>query len=103
MLSLATDAKEYYKIKNQVIPIRHLAPELLQNGFNYTTSSDIFACGITIWEILTHGQNIPHDHLGNDELYSKLKSNSIDFKNLFKVNCKGLTNEMENVLVKKNI
>lgn len=98
MISLSKNihAREYYKYKNTVLPIRHLAPEVLDD-LTYSAASDVFACGITFWEILTYGRYLPHQNINPDELFDKLKSKSIDFENLLKT--EKISNEIQNKLV----
>lgn len=104
MVSLSQDkhASDYFKIKDFVAPLRHLAPEIPRmENFNFTGASDIYACGITIWEILTYGQHIPFQSMDNSEFFEKLQSNSLDYKCLLKnLDCK--FKEMEDILVNLN-
>jgi hypothetical protein len=102
MVSLCKDthAKEYYKIKNFSLPLRHVAPEIL-NNFSFTLPSDVFACAMTIWEILNHGRLIPFENLNNDDLYSMMKSQSIDYKQLIGMENSKVPSEIGDILVRK--
>lgn len=78
-------AKDYYRVKkNLMLPIRHMAPECVStlDNIKYNPETDIYACGITIWEILTHGKITPFESLNNDEVYQKLHTKSIDYEML---------------------
>lgn len=99
MISLSQDkhASEYFKINEFVAPLRHMAPEILEN-FTFTSSSDVYACGITIWEILTYGQHIPFQSMDNNQFFEALRSQALDYKHLLKqVDC--IFKEIEHILV----
>lgn len=64
-----------------MIPLRHLAPEVLQTA-SFSTASDVFACGVAVWEVLNLGQ-LPFETTGNEELFQQLQNKSIDYGQLF--------------------
>jgi serine/threonine protein kinase len=101
MISLSKDkhSKEYYKIKSLMLPIRHMAHECIAmvEKIKYTAATDVYSCGITIWEILTHGKMIPFESMSNDEVYQKLQAKSIDFEILLKH--EGISTEIKAILV----
>lgn len=101
MISLSKDkhAKEYFKIKNLLLPIRHMAIEWIAmvEKIKYTTAADVYSCGITIWEILTHGKMIPFESMSSEEVYQKLNAKSIDYESLLKHD--GISIEMKIILV----
>lgn len=101
MISLSKDkhSKEYYRVKSLLLPIRYMACECIAmvDKIKYTTATDIYSCGMTIWEILTHGKMIPFESMSNDEIYQKLHAKSMDYEVLLKV--EGLSNEVKDILV----
>jgi len=82
-ISLCKDkhANEYFKHNNKMIPLRHLAPEILQST-SFSTATDVFACGMTIWEVINRGA-LPFASVANDELLQMLQNKSIDYGTLF--------------------
>lgn len=83
-VSLCKDrhANEYFKLNNKMIPLRHLAPEILQSA-SFSTASDVYACGVTVWEVVNLGQ-LPFETTINEEFFQLLQSNSIDYGQLFR-------------------
>lgn len=59
-------SKEYYKHRNQLIPIRWLAPECLSDD-DYSIKSDVFAYGVLVWEIFTQAVKIPFEEIPNEQ------------------------------------
>lgn len=54
----------------QIVPIRYCAPEIFEQHFHYSAfseKSDVFAFGVTLWEILSKGK-IPWNNLESDTL-----------------------------------
>lgn len=64
-----------------MIPLRHLAPEVLKSS-SFSTASDVFSCGVTIWEIINFGK-LPFESVGNEEFLQMLQNNSVDYGKLF--------------------
>eukprot|EP01134_Creolimax_fragrantissima_P003148 CFRG3148T1 len=69
------DEGGFYKMSSVgKVPIRWLAPESLRDS-KYSTKSDVWAYGVTLWEIITDCQRLPFEDVeggGNDFL--KIKS-----------------------------
>ncbi|CAI4233322.1 unnamed protein product [Auanema sp. JU1783] len=60
---------EYYQMMNQsLLPVRWLPPEAISNH-KFSHASDIWAFGVTMWEIFSYGE-VPFDTLTNDEVVS---------------------------------
>ena len=51
-----------------MIPVRWMAPETLRYSckMKFTVASDVWAYGVTIWEVYTYGE-LPYFLLNNDE------------------------------------
>lgn len=79
-----------------MIALRHLAPELLASSTSFSTASDVFACGVAVWEVMNCGA-LPFGAIGNDELFQMLQNKSIDYGLLFE-NDK-VPSELQKVLV----
>ena len=48
------------------IPVRWMAPENVDpNKHHFSTQSDVWAFGITFWEIITFAQDVPYGDIGN--------------------------------------
>jgi len=88
-------ANEYFKHNNKMIPLRHLAPEVLDSS-SFSTASDVFACAIAIWEVMSFGA-LPFESISNDELIQMAQNKSIDYGSLL-VNDK-IPNEMQETLL----
>ncbi|XP_070553089.1 insulin receptor-like [Ptychodera flava] len=58
--------------KNCRVPVRWMAPESLTNSV-YTSSSDIWAFGVFLWETATLG-GMPYDNIDIDELVRRLQN-----------------------------
>lgn len=61
---LTTDSDEY-KAAGGKMPIKWLALECIRNRV-FTSKSDVWAFGVTIWELLTYGQRPYGDHPAKD-------------------------------------
>lgn len=67
-------SKHYYRIEGRVIlPIRWMAPECILQG-RFTTSSDVWAYGVTLWEILTLAREYPYSDMSDELVISKMQA-----------------------------
>jgi len=64
------DEGYYMKIDTQGVPIRWTAPEIFEKGL-YTTKSDVWSFGITLWELFSFGQ-IPYADMTNFDVMQKV-------------------------------
>lgn len=80
-----------------MIPLRHLAPEVLQSS-SFSTASDVFACAVAVWEAFNCGA-LPFEATGNEEFIQMLQSNTIDYGQLF--GNEKIPNELKETLVSK--
>ncbi|CAF1363826.1 unnamed protein product [Adineta ricciae] len=63
----------YYRINQISLPIRWMPPEcILHNQF--TSQSDIWSFGITLWEVMSNCSSLPYSLLNDEEVYQRLKT-----------------------------
>ncbi|KHJ87438.1 protein tyrosine kinase, partial [Oesophagostomum dentatum] len=60
---------DYYRMQNHcLLPVRWLPPEAI-NDHRFSTSSDVWALGVTMWEVFSYGE-LPFAELNNFEMVS---------------------------------
>jgi len=69
-----------------VLNLRYSAPEIISSckskgEINYSYASDIYACGITMCEILNKG-NQAFKSLGKEDFLKKLQAHTLDYTSL---------------------
>lgn len=64
--------RDYVEINNALVPLRWMAWESIVEG-RYTTKSDVWAFGVTLWEILNFAGVRPHAELTETELEERLR------------------------------
>lgn len=55
----------YYKSDTRIMPYKWCPPESIQYG-TFTTKSDVWAFGVSMWEIFSYGQ-LPYQSMSNNE------------------------------------
>ncbi|CAI4224580.1 unnamed protein product [Auanema sp. JU1783] len=68
-------SSEYYKVGggNFVLPVRWMSPEALFMG-KFSTASDVWSFGITMWEIFNKCQLRPYSDLPDDKVVANLQN-----------------------------
>ena len=74
-LSLDVYASEYYPNGGSLIPLRWLAPEVIQQE-NYSSKSDVWAYGVYVWEVF-HLADLPFRLKSDEELLKELKAGEV--------------------------
>ncbi|XP_028395925.1 inactive tyrosine-protein kinase 7-like isoform X2 [Dendronephthya gigantea] len=64
-LNQGTYPKEYYNHKGELIPLRWMAPEALED--DYSDMSDVWSFGILMWEVYTEGI-LPYEERPDEEV-----------------------------------
>ncbi|KAJ8707969.1 hypothetical protein PYW08_010335 [Mythimna loreyi] len=76
-LTRGPDSHEYYKLHEQVIPLRWLPPEAVLEG-DYSTKSDVYMFAVTVWEIYTKAE-LPFAKLNDNSVLERVKSGSLEW------------------------
>ena len=63
------DDQDYYtlNVRRKAFPVRWLPPECLLS-LEYSTASDIWSYGVTLWELMSYGRQIPFQAYGNAQV-----------------------------------
>ncbi|XP_058827273.1 tyrosine-protein kinase-like otk [Topomyia yanbarensis] len=72
-------SKEYFKFKNQLMPVRWMAPECIQDD-DYSIKSDIYAFAVLVWELFTQAIEIPFKDLTDEEYVTQAQSGKLEWK-----------------------
>jgi serine/threonine protein kinase len=94
----SNNANEYYKYNDQFLPLRHLAPEIL-DSFTYSEHSDIYSCGVTFWEVLHLGETPFAFIASNEDFFKKLQQKSVDYAPLLEGDA--IPSELQKALVSR--
>uniref|UniRef100_A0A665WTQ7 Inactive tyrosine-protein kinase 7 n=1 Tax=Echeneis naucrates TaxID=173247 RepID=A0A665WTQ7_ECHNA len=76
-LSLSKDVynSEYYHYRQAWIPLRWLPAESVFED-DFSTKSDVWAFGVLMWEVFSHGE-MPHSKLSDDEVLEGLQTGKL--------------------------
>ncbi|XP_053381060.1 discoidin domain-containing receptor 2-like isoform X2 [Mercenaria mercenaria] len=67
-MSRSLYSADYYRIEGRaVLPIRWMAWESILLG-KFTTKSDVWSLGVTLWEILTFARDQPYDTMNDEQV-----------------------------------
>ena len=78
-----------------MLPIRWMAPETIQYTCRkFSSASDVWAYGVTIWELYTLGQK-PYFNLSNQDVLIKVIEEKLNLTNQIPDNCPG---RIQNIL-----
>lgn len=63
------DDQDYYtlNVQRKAFPVRWLPPECLLS-LEYSTASDVWSFGVTLWELMSYGRQIPFQSYGNAQV-----------------------------------
>ncbi|XP_039280486.1 LOW QUALITY PROTEIN: inactive tyrosine-protein kinase 7 [Nilaparvata lugens] len=73
-----TYAKEYFKHRNQTIPVRWMPLEAVAED-DYSCKSDIYSFAATVWEMYTRGE-LPFSRLSDREVLESLQRGDLHWK-----------------------
>ncbi|XP_035892810.1 tyrosine-protein kinase-like otk [Anopheles stephensi] len=81
MPALARDkySKEYCKHRNQLMPIRWMAPECFQED-DYSIKSDIFSFAVLVWELFTNAIELPFREQTDEEVITSAQTGKLEWK-----------------------
>lgn len=71
--------REYYKLKSNMVPLRWMAPECIEDDDN-TIKSDVYSFGVLALELFTFCTELPAADIQDDEYIKQLQTNSIERK-----------------------
>ncbi|CAH0697723.1 unnamed protein product [Spodoptera exigua] len=76
-LTRGPDSHEYFKLHEQVIPLRWLPPEAVLES-DYSTKSDVYMFAATVWEIYTKGE-LPFAKLNDNSVLERVKAGTLEW------------------------
>lgn len=72
-------AREYYKLKSNMVPLRWMAPECIEDDDN-TIKSDVYSFGVLVLELFTFCTEIPLESISDEDYLKSLQTNEIERK-----------------------
>lgn len=69
--------REYYKFKSNVVPLRWLAPECIEDDDN-TIKSDVYSFGVLVFELFTFCSELPMDSVSDEDYLKQLQENKFE-------------------------
>uniref|UniRef100_A0A182LT88 Tyrosine-protein kinase-like otk n=1 Tax=Anopheles culicifacies TaxID=139723 RepID=A0A182LT88_9DIPT len=81
MPALARDkySKEYCKHRNQLMPIRWMAPECFQED-DYSIKSDIYSFAVLVWELFTNAIELPFKEQTDEQIITSAQTGKLEWK-----------------------
>ncbi|XP_050358008.1 tyrosine-protein kinase-like otk [Nymphalis io] len=76
-LTRGPNSHEYFKLHDQVLPLRWLPFEAVMEG-EYSTKSDVYMFAATVWEIYTKAE-MPFAKLNDNSVLERLKSDTLEW------------------------
>ncbi|XP_028027678.1 tyrosine-protein kinase-like otk [Bombyx mandarina] len=70
-------SREYYKLHDQVIPLRWCPLEVVLEG-DYSTKSDVYMYAATVWEMYTQAE-LPFAKLNDSSVLDRLKTGALEW------------------------
>ncbi|XP_053679684.1 tyrosine-protein kinase-like otk [Anopheles nili] len=79
--ALARDkySKEYCKHRNQLMPIRWMAPECFQED-DYSIKSDVYSFAVLVWELFTNATELPFKDQTDEEVITCAQTGKLEWK-----------------------
>lgn len=75
-LSRDVYSTDYYRVQSKsLLPVRWMPPESILYG-KFTTESDVWACGVVLWEVFSYGLQ-PYYGFSNQEVIEMIRSRQI--------------------------
>lgn len=71
--------REYYKLKSNLVPLRWMAPECVEDDDN-TIKSDVYSYGVLVLELFSFCSELPQESTTDDEYIKLLQTNEIERK-----------------------
>lgn len=68
---------EYYKLKSNMVPLRWMAPECIEDDDN-TIKSDVYSFGVVVLELFTFCTELPVGSVSDENYLKQLQENKID-------------------------
>lgn len=72
-------SREYYKLKSNLVPLRWMAPECIEDDDN-TIKSDVYSFGVLVLELFSFCSELPLESVSDDDYLKQLQANEIDRK-----------------------
>ena len=72
-------SKEYFKHRNQLVPLRWMSPESIQDD-DWSIKSDVFSFGVLVWELFTQSVELPFKDLSNEEFLNSAQNGKLEWK-----------------------
>lgn len=70
-------AREYYKLKSNMVPLRWMAPECIEDDDN-TIKSDVYSFGVLVLELFTFCISLPLESVSDEDYLKQLQENNIE-------------------------